>query len=128
MSTASGCRRWLVVLGNFAKFTGKHLCQSLVFYKVTGLTYRYRCFPVNFVKFFSLSSEFCEISKSTFSYRTPPVAASVVDKVFDLVNLLLATYQMKNWKKLTILHRIKCIFRSVMCIVHYVMLAFYFRY
>ena len=24
------------VLRNFAKFTGKHLCQSLLFYKVTG--------------------------------------------------------------------------------------------
>ena len=35
------------VLRNFAKFTGKHLCQSLFFNKVAGL----RCFPVNFVKF-----------------------------------------------------------------------------
>ena len=25
------------VLGNFAKFTGKHLCQSLFFNKVAGL-------------------------------------------------------------------------------------------
>ena len=25
------------VLENFAKFTGKHLCQSLFFYEVTGL-------------------------------------------------------------------------------------------
>ena len=47
------------VLGNFTKFTGKHLCQSLFFNKVTGLRsatllkkrlWR-RCFPVNFVKF-----------------------------------------------------------------------------
>ena len=28
------CRKG--VLGNFAKFTGKHLCQSLFFNKVTG--------------------------------------------------------------------------------------------
>ena len=34
---------------NFAKFTGKHLCQSLFFNKVAGL--RHRCFPVNFAKF-----------------------------------------------------------------------------
>ena len=27
-----------VVLGNFAKFTGKHLCQSFFFNKVAGLT------------------------------------------------------------------------------------------
>ena len=42
------------VLRNFAKFTGKQLCQSLFFNKVAGL----------------------EISKNTFSYRTPLVAAS----------------------------------------------------
>ena len=37
------------VLRNFAKFTGKHLCQSLFFNKVAGL--RPGCFPVNFTKF-----------------------------------------------------------------------------
>ena len=37
------------VLRNFAKFTGKYLCQSLFFNKVAGL--RYGCFPVNFAKF-----------------------------------------------------------------------------
>ena len=44
---------------NFAKFTGKHLCQSLFFNKVAGLRSAtllkkrlwHRCFPVNFVKF-----------------------------------------------------------------------------
>ena len=59
------------VLRNFAKFTGKHLCQSLYFDKVAG----------NFIKIETLaqvfSCEFCEISKNTFYYRTPPVAASV---------------------------------------------------
>ena len=47
------------VLRNFAKFTGKHLCQSLFFNKVAGLRPAtllkkrlwHRCFPVNFVKF-----------------------------------------------------------------------------
>ena len=47
------------VLRYFAKLTGKYLCQSLFFNKVTGLTpvtllkkkLWYRCFPVNFVKF-----------------------------------------------------------------------------
>ena len=47
------------VLGNFAKFTGKHLCQSLFFNKVAGLRLAtllkkrlwHRCFPVNFAKF-----------------------------------------------------------------------------
>ena len=47
------------VLRNFAKFTGKYLCQSLFFIKVTGLRAAtlfkkilcHRCFPENFVKF-----------------------------------------------------------------------------
>ena len=59
------------VLRNFAKFTGKHLCQSLFLDKVA--------WPASLLKkalsevFFS---EFCEISKNTVSYRTPLVAAS----------------------------------------------------
>ena len=51
------------VLRNFAKFTGKHLCQSLFFNKVAGLA-------CNFIKKETLaqvfSCEFCEISKNTF--------------------------------------------------------------
>ena len=47
------------VLKNFAKFTGKHLCQSLFLNKVAGLRSTtllkkklwHRCFPVNFAKF-----------------------------------------------------------------------------
>ena len=47
------------VLRNFAKFTRKHLCQSLFVNKVTGLRPAtllkkrlwHRCFPVNFTKF-----------------------------------------------------------------------------
>ena len=57
------------VLRNFAKFTGKHLCQILFFNKVAGLrpatllkkslrpptllkkSLWYSCFPVNFAKF-----------------------------------------------------------------------------
>ena len=53
------------VLRNFAKFTEKHLCQSLFFNKVAGLRPAtllkkrlcHRCFPVNFVKF--LRTSFC---------------------------------------------------------------------
>ena len=36
---------------NFAKFTGRHLCQSLFFDKVAGLQDSNRSFPMNFVKF-----------------------------------------------------------------------------
>ena len=47
------------VLSNFAKFIGKHLCQSVFFNKVAGLRpatllkkrLKRRCFPVNFTKF-----------------------------------------------------------------------------
>ena len=47
------------LLRNFAKFTGKYLCQSLFFTKVAGLRPEsllkirlwYKCFPVNFAKF-----------------------------------------------------------------------------
>ena len=51
---------------SFAKFTGQHLCQSLFFNKVKETLAQV------------LSCEFCEISKNTFSYRTPPVAASEI--------------------------------------------------
>ena len=52
------------VLRNFVKFTGKHQCQILFFNKVAGLRSQFSC-------------EFCEISKNTFYYKTPPVATSV---------------------------------------------------
>ena len=55
-----------VFLRNFAKFTGKHLCQSLFFNKVAGL----RLQACNFIKKKTLeqvfSYEFCKISKNTF--------------------------------------------------------------
>ena len=61
------------VLRNFAKFIGKHLCQSLELYLK-------RDSGRNFMKKENLaqmvSCEFCGISKKTFYYRTPLVAAS----------------------------------------------------
>ena len=58
-SSPQRCSMKKVVLRNFAKFTGKHLCQSFFFNKVAGLRPAtslkkrlwHRCFPVNFVKF-----------------------------------------------------------------------------
>ena len=50
------------VLRNFAKFTGKHVCQSLFFNKET------------LAKVFS--RDFAKFLRTPFSYRTPPVAAS----------------------------------------------------
>ena len=51
------------VLRNIAKSTGKRLCQGL--FKKETLAQAFSC-------------EFCEISKNTVFYRTPPVAASVL--------------------------------------------------
>ena len=59
------------VLRNFEKIIGKHLCQSHLFNKVADL----RPKACNFIKKETLaqvfSYEFCEISKSTYFYRTP---------------------------------------------------------
>ena len=71
------------VLRNFAKFTGKRLCQSLFFNKVADLRpatlltktlWHATLLKEALAQVFSC--EFCEISMNTFSYRTPPVAAS----------------------------------------------------
>ena len=42
----------IVVLNIFVKFTGKQLCQRLVFNNIAGLKQRllHRCFPVSFAK------------------------------------------------------------------------------
>ena len=58
-----------IFLRNLAKFTAKHLWQSLFFNKVAGLIEKETLAQV-------FSCEFCQISKNTFSYRTPPMAAS----------------------------------------------------
>ena len=46
-----------VFLKNFAKFTGKQLCQSFIFNKVAGFLKNklpHRCFLVTFVKFLTI--------------------------------------------------------------------------
>ena len=53
-STHRRCSVKKCVLRNFAKFTGKHLCQSLCFNEVAGTAAQV------------FSCEFCEISKNTF--------------------------------------------------------------
>ena len=65
------CKRGFLI--NFAKFTGKHLCQSLFFnssvLRLATLLKKslwHMCFPVNFTKFL----------RTPFFYRTLPVAAS----------------------------------------------------
>ena len=59
----------------FGKFAGKSLCQGLCFDKVAGQA-------CSFIKIETLaqvfSCEFCEISKNTFSWRTPLVTTSLI--------------------------------------------------
>ena len=58
-SSQRGCSVKKGFLINFSKFTGKHLCQSLFFNKVAGISPAtllkkrlwHRCFSVNFAKF-----------------------------------------------------------------------------
>ena len=69
------CRKG--VLRNTAKFTGKHLCQSLFFntfaYLRSATSLKKRlCRRV-------FSCEFCKLSRNNFFYRTPPVAASKME-------------------------------------------------
>ena len=60
------CSLKKVVLGNFAKFTGKHLHQNLLFSKVAGLI------PETL-----FSCEFCKTFQNTCFYWTLPVATAV---------------------------------------------------
>ena len=69
------------VLRNFEKFTGKHLCQTLFFNKV-GFIKKMTLAQVFFCEFWRTS--FQEISKNTFSYRTPPVVVSESSLVISL--------------------------------------------
>ena len=63
------------VLRNCAKFTVKHLPQSLFLNKVAGL----RSATLSKKRLAQVFSyDFCEISKNTFSYRTPPVTGSML--------------------------------------------------
>ena len=69
------------VLRNFTKFTGKHLCSSLFFNKVAGLSLQpatllkkrlwHRCFPVYFANFFTehLRATTSELSLLKDSYK-----------------------------------------------------------
>ena len=71
------------VLKNFAKYTRKHLCQSLLFNKNAGLRpatllkkrLQHRCFPVNFA----------EISKNTFFTEQLQATGSII-ATLQLIN------------------------------------------
>ena len=71
------------VLKNFAKFTGKRLCQGLFLTKL----HMQAC---NFIKILAqmFSCEFCEIFKNTFFYRTHQVAASFIPFLLNTSHFL----------------------------------------
>ena len=101
------------VLRNFAKFTGKHLCQSLFFNKVAGLRPAtllkkrlwYRCFSVNFAKFLGTSFLTKHLQ---WCYNTNPFAsplphdfyvAIIEEKVYQTFS-----FSMSGWKQLLSLY------------------------
>ena len=57
------------VLNNFLPFTGKYMCQSLIFIKVAVLTLWHRGFPVNFLKFLRYISPKTPL-EHCFSFKT----------------------------------------------------------
>ena len=75
-SSNQKCSMQKGILRNLAKFTGKHLCQSLFFNKVAGLRPEtllkkglwQRCFPTNYVKF--LRTPFLSNTSSGCFYAT----------------------------------------------------------
>ena len=91
------------VLRNFAKFTGKHLCQSLFFNEF---------FNLFFIKKETLSQvsscELCEISKNTFSTEHLRTVASELIKTkikCCLKRKFLSTMKISSEKKLRTLHK-----------------------
>ena len=100
---------------NFAKFTGKHLCQGLFFNKVA-------CQTRNFIKKETLAQvffcEFCEISKNTFSYRTP------LNGCFCLLNKSSCTgvYRKNFFSSVTLLVQLASI--NVLCSVWFAVMHF----
>ena len=67
-STHRRCSIGKDALKNFAKLTGKHLCQSLFFSKVAGLGLQL-CKKDTLAQV--LSCKFCKVFQNTFFHRTP---------------------------------------------------------
>ena len=87
----SGHRRCSVrkgVLRNFAKFTGKYLCQSLFLNKVAGLRPAILFKKETLAQVFSC--EFCKISKNTFF--TEHLLAAASGKYFFLIQFTTNTF------------------------------------
>ena len=78
------------VLRNFAKFTGKHPCQSLLFrLRPTTLLKKrlwHRCFPVNFAKF--LRTPFLQNTSGRLLLNLTKARLDLLTKVSKYVNSL----------------------------------------
>ena len=82
------------VLRNFAKFTGKYLCQSLFFNKVAGLMPTTllkkrlwpRCFPANFTKL--LRKPFSQNTSGRLLLNQFPYRPTLRSKIFAELNLI----------------------------------------
>ena len=93
------------VLRYFTKFTGKHLCQSLFFNEVAGLSPAtllkkrlwHRCIAVNFVEFL----------RTPFLHRSPLVAASEIKQKTDWEITLTTINEVKQKKKQSEINWIK---------------------
>ena len=66
---------------NFAKFSGKHLCQSLFFNKVTGLRFATLLKKETLAQVFSC--DFCEIFKNAFFAKHLLMTASDILEAFN---------------------------------------------
>ena len=81
------------VFRNFAKFTEKHLCQSLFFSKVAGrpatlLKKRlwHRCFPKNIAKFLRISKTFLQNTPGRLLLALESFVRFVSTKSFSILN------------------------------------------
>ena len=80
------------VLRNFANFTGKHQCQSLLLNKVVVLM----CFPVNFAKFFK-NTFFTEHLRTTSGLKKLKTSHQLLRSTFLLRTFFLWGSYRKTW-------------------------------
>ena len=92
------------VLRNFQKFTGKHLCQILIFDKVAGLRKRfwYRCFPVSFLKFLKTPSIIEQLP--WLLLKTPVNQLIFREELLDLQLYYSRTFSQKLFKHMCFRH------------------------
>ena len=93
-SSQRGCSERNGVLSNFAKFTGKHLCQSLFFNKVAGFISEKRDSGTG-VSMWIL----CEVSKNTIFTEQLWLTASVIMRRQTFLIRLISLKKIMQWVK-----------------------------